>query len=100
MKHSIISDSELTEFELFIILVCIYCFNLIVIAPPLRAILRVILPTLNLFNTLHTVCFMYGLSINGIKRICQHAQFFHNLTWKFTAFYKLSDKTLKSLILS
>ena len=25
---------------------------------------------------LHTVCFMYGLSIFEIKRICHHAQFF------------------------
>ena len=31
MKHSFISDSELTEFELLIILVGIYCFNLLVL---------------------------------------------------------------------
>ena len=33
-------------------------------------------PHWNLFNTLHTVCFMHGLSIYEIKRICQHAHFF------------------------
>ena len=29
-----------------------------------------------LFNSLHTVCLMYGLSIYEIKRICHHAGFF------------------------
>ena len=28
------------------------------------------------FNSLHTVCFMYGLSIYEIKRICHLARFF------------------------
>ena len=35
---------------------------------------------------------MYGLSIYEIKRICQLAQLFHNLTGKFSAFYKFSEK--------
>ena len=43
---------------------------------------------------------MYGLSIYEIKMICQHAHFFYNLTWKFSAFYKFSEKNPKSLILS
>ena len=29
-----------------------------------------------MFNTLHTVCFMHGLSIYEIKRICHRAYFF------------------------
>ena len=33
-------------------------------------------PCLNIFNTLHTVCFMHVLSIFGIKRICHRAYFF------------------------
>ena len=33
-------------------------------------------PCWNLFNTLHTVCFMHGLSIYEIKSICHHAYFF------------------------
>ena len=33
-------------------------------------------PCWNIFNTLHTVCFMHGLSIYEIKRICHHAYFF------------------------
>ena len=33
-------------------------------------------PCWNMFNTLHTVCFMYGLSIYLIKRICHRAYFF------------------------
>ena len=28
------------------------------------------------FNYLHTVCFMYGLSIYEIKRLCHNTQFF------------------------
>ena len=28
------------------------------------------------FNSLHTVCIMYGLSIYEIKMICHHARFF------------------------
>ena len=33
-------------------------------------------PYWNIFNTLHTVCFMHGLSIYEIKRICHRAYFF------------------------
>ena len=53
--------------------------------------LLVILPTLKSFNCLHTVCFMYGLSIYEKKDMSPHS-IFHNLTWKFSAFYKFSEK--------
>ena len=33
-------------------------------------------PFWNMFNTLHTVCCMHGLSIYEIKGICHHAYFF------------------------
>ena len=33
-------------------------------------------PCWNFFNTLHTFCFMHGLSIYEIKRICHRAYFF------------------------
>ena len=33
-------------------------------------------PHSDLFNSLHTVCLMYGLSIYEIKRICHRARFF------------------------
>ena len=31
---------------------------------------------------------MFGLSIYEIKRICHPRSIFHNLTWKFSAFYE------------
>ena len=45
-------------------------------------------PHCNIFNTLHSVCFMHGLSIYEIKRICS---IFHNLIWKFKPFDKFSE---------
>ena len=44
----------------------------------------------NIFNTLHTVCLIHGLSIYEIKRICHRAYFFQNLILKFTAFDQFS----------
>ena len=38
-------------------------------------------PYWNTFNTLHTVCFMHGLSIYEIKRICHRAYFFRISYW-------------------
>ena len=38
-------------------------------------------PYWNIFNTLHTVCFMHGLSIYEIKRICHRAYFFRISYW-------------------
>ena len=38
-------------------------------------------PHWNILNTLHTVCFMHGLSIYEIKRICHHAYFFRISYW-------------------
>ena len=52
-----------------------------------------------MFNTMHTVCFMHGLPIYEIKRICHRAYFFHNLIWKFSAFDQFS-KQMKELDIS
>ena len=38
-------------------------------------------PHWNIFNTLHTVCFMHGLSIFELKRICHRAYFFRITYW-------------------
>ena len=38
-------------------------------------------PYWNIFNTLHTVCFMHGLSIYEIKMICNRAYFFRISYW-------------------
>ena len=38
-------------------------------------------PYWNIFNTLHTVCFMHELSIYEIKRICHRAYFFRISYW-------------------
>ena len=38
--------------------------------------------------TLHTTCFMHGLSIYEVERMCHSAQFFHNLICKFSSFDK------------
>ena len=54
--------------------------------------LRVILPTLKSFNSLHTVCFMYELSIYGIKRICHRARFFIISHGSFQHFATFSEK--------
>ena len=43
---------------------------------PLRTYATKYFPHWNIFNTLHTVCFMHGLSIYEIKRICHRAYFF------------------------
>ena len=40
-------------------------------------------PCWNMFNTLHTVCFMHELSIYKIKRICHRAYFFRISYWSF-----------------
>ena len=50
-------------------------------------------PCWNMFNTLHTVCFMHELSIYEIKRICHHAYFFRISDWSFqylTNFLKIT----------
>ena len=54
-----------------------------------------ILPTLFFFNSLHTVCSMYGLSIYEIKRICHRARFFiisHGSFQLFADFLKNKNK--------
>ena len=53
----------------------------------------------NLFNTLHTVCFMHGLSIYN-KKDMSLCSFFRNYIWKFSAFNQFSGHNLKSLMLS
>ena len=53
---------------------------------------------LRAINSLHTVCFMYGLSIYE-KRDMSPRSILHNLTLKFSAFYKFSEKPMP-LILS
>ena len=40
-------------------------------------------PYLNIFNTLHIVCFMGGLSIYEIKRICHRDYLFIISSWRF-----------------
>ena len=40
-------------------------------------------PCWNIFNTLHTVCFIHGLSIYVIKRTCHCAHFFKISYWSF-----------------
>ena len=55
-------------------------------------------PHWDLFNSLHTVCFMYGLPIYEIKGICHLARFFIICQGSFQHFTKFLKK--KSLILS
>ena len=40
---------------------------------------------------------MYGLSIYEIKKNMSPRSIFHNLTWKFLAFYKFSEKKTQVL---
>ena len=47
-------------------------------------------PCWNIFNTLHTVCFMHGLFIYEIKGICHRAYFFRIFILKFSAFDQFS----------
>ena len=46
----------------------------------------------NRFNTLHTVCFMHGLSIYEIEKICHPVLFFINLILEFSAFDQIYEK--------
>ena len=50
-------------------------------------------PHWNLFNTLHTVCYMHRLSIYKIKRICHRAHFFINSYRRFQHLVKFLDIT-------
>ena len=52
----------------------IFCFHLFHYG--LMAFATKYFPHWNLFNTLHTFCFMHGLSIYEIKKICHRAHFF------------------------
>ena len=49
--------------------------------PVLRTYATKYFPYWNIFNTLHTVCFMHGLSIYEIKRIYHRAYFFRISYW-------------------
>ena len=55
---------------------------------------------INFFNSLHTVCFVYGLSIYEIKRICHHSGFFIISHGSFEHFTNFLKKTPTSIILS
>ena len=51
---------------------------------------NIVLLTLKVFNTLHTVCFMDGPIIYEIKKKFHRSQF--NLKWKFSAFDLFSEQ--------
>ena len=68
--------SALVSFKRYFIWPCMVCDLHFVGPGAYLGPLWVILPTLKYFNCLNTVCFIYGLSIYEIKRICHHTQFF------------------------